>query len=187
MDRVRPLKFESTVTGGSSNDYLPTETNPQQDFVACKGIALEDSATHTIEKTGNNAGYSDPDSGLKTFKSLKSLDLTFFDSGLPYLKETSNTFTLMSRFVWRGTSQLSSPTLVRAIAFMKDAGQTGEVRLYDFTNSVVLGTAQFTGQAAQLVTIPTSGWSTAASIVEFQLRSLTGGKESRISSLSLEW
>lgn len=166
---------------------LPTETNPSQDFLSCKGIVLEDSVNHTIEKTGNNAGYSDPDSGLKSFKSLKSIDLTFFDSTVPYLKETANTFTVMSRFVWRGTTQLSTPTLVRAIAFMKDAGQTGEVRLYDFTNSVVLGTSSFSGQTVQLVTISTSGWSSGASIIEFQLRSINGGKESRISGLNLEW
>jgi hypothetical protein len=50
VDRVRPLKLESTATGGSQDDLLPTAVNPTQDYIVSKGLALEDDDNTRIEK-----------------------------------------------------------------------------------------------------------------------------------------
>ena len=50
VDRVRPLKLESTATGGSQEDTFPTGMNPAQDYAAVKGLSLEDDDNTRIEK-----------------------------------------------------------------------------------------------------------------------------------------
>lgn len=42
-DKIKPLKIENSVTGGTQNDGFPTEANPSQDYVATKGVAFENS------------------------------------------------------------------------------------------------------------------------------------------------
>jgi len=59
VDRVRPLKFE-TSQYGTQNDEYQTELNPLEDYVSCKGISLENSINDLIDK--------DPVSGEMRFK-----------------------------------------------------------------------------------------------------------------------
>ena len=42
VDRVKPLKLENTTDGTETNRF-PTETDPTEDYLACKGLALENS------------------------------------------------------------------------------------------------------------------------------------------------
>lgn len=49
-DRVRPLKLESTATGGSQEDLLPTAMDPLQDYAAVKGLTFEDDDNTRLEK-----------------------------------------------------------------------------------------------------------------------------------------
>lgn len=49
VDKVHPLKIESTSTGGGQNDLLPTEMNSTSDYVATKGIAFENSDAQTLD------------------------------------------------------------------------------------------------------------------------------------------
>ena len=50
IDRVKPLKLESVDTGGTEEDYFPTALNPQNDYVECAGVVLDD-ASHADEST----------------------------------------------------------------------------------------------------------------------------------------
>lgn len=50
VDRVKPLKLESPDTGGVEEDQFPTSMNPQEDFVECAGLVLDD-ASHVDETT----------------------------------------------------------------------------------------------------------------------------------------
>lgn len=47
VDKVKPLKIEDT-TNGSSLNFAPKEANPDEDFLAAKGIAFENSDNTTI-------------------------------------------------------------------------------------------------------------------------------------------
>lgn len=56
-DRVKPLKLESTDTGGDEDDEFPTSMDPQEDYVECRGIVFDDE-THidenvVIERNGD--------------------------------------------------------------------------------------------------------------------------------------
>jgi hypothetical protein len=42
-DKVKPLKIENPSSGGTQTDFLPTESDPTQDYLAAKGIAFENS------------------------------------------------------------------------------------------------------------------------------------------------
>lgn len=67
VDRVRPLKLESTATGGSQDDLLPTAMNPAQDYMAAKGVALEDDDNTRLEKDadGDIVAISNPAGTVK--------------------------------------------------------------------------------------------------------------------------
>lgn len=66
IDKVKPLKIES----GIETDFSPTETNPTEDYIAAKGIALENSDTHRVEKKGDEVGFDDPVNGSKKVSDL---------------------------------------------------------------------------------------------------------------------
>ncbi len=53
VDTVRPLKVENPATGGTQTDSYPTAVNPAQDYMASKGLAIEDDTT-LIDKAGDN-------------------------------------------------------------------------------------------------------------------------------------
>lgn len=53
VDKVRPLKFESPASGGTQTDTFPTETNPAEDYISTKGIALEGQDGRTIDLDSN--------------------------------------------------------------------------------------------------------------------------------------
>lgn len=52
LDKVRPLKIETTPEGNQS-DPFPTEVNPTADYIACKGIAFNDTDTEFIDTDGS--------------------------------------------------------------------------------------------------------------------------------------
>lgn len=52
-DKVKPLKIENTATGGGQIDPFPVETNPSQDYLASKGIALENNDNRLIDLDGS--------------------------------------------------------------------------------------------------------------------------------------
>lgn len=53
IDRVRPLKIESSTTGGTQLNLRPTDLDPTQDFVDCKGIAFNNTEnTRIAENSG---------------------------------------------------------------------------------------------------------------------------------------
>lgn len=45
VDKVKPLKIES----GSDTDFLPTETDPTEDYIAAKGISIENNNDYLID------------------------------------------------------------------------------------------------------------------------------------------
>jgi hypothetical protein len=52
-DKCKPLKIESSSTGGTQNDMFPTEANPASDYLAAKGIAFENSDTRLLDLNGS--------------------------------------------------------------------------------------------------------------------------------------
>lgn len=53
LDKVKPLKIENPLNGGVQTDVFPTETTPTVDYLACKGIAFENTDTESIRTDTN--------------------------------------------------------------------------------------------------------------------------------------
>jgi hypothetical protein len=65
IDRVQPLKLEDPGTGGVETDCYPTALDSSEDFVECRGIALEndtsdDSSVLLSRDVSNNMTFVDP-------------------------------------------------------------------------------------------------------------------------------
>lgn len=58
VDKVKFLKLESPEDG-TQYDPTPTEANPQEDYVAIKGIAFQDSENIIIESIGGELRFRD--------------------------------------------------------------------------------------------------------------------------------
>ena len=67
VDKIRPLKLESPALGGTEDDDFPTAADPNEDYVAAKGMAFEDDDNTRIEKAadGNVQIVSGPAGTLK--------------------------------------------------------------------------------------------------------------------------
>lgn len=98
VDRVRFLKIETPVTGGTQTDMLPVECDPTQDYGAVKGITFENLSTTYI--FGNAGVLTFADSVVTTPATLndltnklklKTVDLTNLTNG--YVLTWNNTLT----------------------------------------------------------------------------------------------
>lgn len=82
IDKVFPLKIESTTAGDDTN-YYPTSLDPNEDYIASRGIALQDNATADdlvlIERVAvtDELQFTDAVCGTHTFQDV-SQDLSRF-------------------------------------------------------------------------------------------------------------
>ena len=78
VDKVKPLKLESSATGGTEDDLFPHEADPSEDYLAAKGISFEGLDTHLAEKIGGVLKFTCPDSSQKanyTGDSVSSVEM----------------------------------------------------------------------------------------------------------------
>ena len=45
VDRIKPLKIESVGSGGTQNDEFPTSANKNEDYIDCRGVAIQDDSS----------------------------------------------------------------------------------------------------------------------------------------------
>jgi len=82
VDKVKPLKFE-TDEHGTQNDEWWAELNPNEDYVATKGVAFENSDNHRIETRDNEIAFVDPVNGVVKLQEINSAK---WATGAGYLK-----------------------------------------------------------------------------------------------------
>ena len=75
VDRVKPLKLESPDTGGDETDEFPTSVDTNEDFIDCRGIALQsdvsdDEAVLVSRDASGNLTLKDAVTPLKTLAQL---------------------------------------------------------------------------------------------------------------------
>ena len=62
LDKVQPLKLEDPATG-TQLDMFPTALNPQQDFVECMGVVIDDASNRdektVVDRLGNDMRFKD--------------------------------------------------------------------------------------------------------------------------------
>ena len=82
VDKVKPLKFEDSTSGTGLN-YLPTEADPSEDYLAGKGFAFENLNTHLAKKIGGLIRFQMPDGSMKpTFLGNSEIDYVEYFSGV---------------------------------------------------------------------------------------------------------
>lgn len=129
VDKVSPLKYESSSTGGTENDFIPTEANPLEDYLAGKGISFEKSDDFLLDKVGRvlvekfPSLYQSP-----TYSSGNLTVLEFFNS---------SSFITANRvcrydFTYNGDSTLATEVLV-----VYDTNGTTILRTYTWTHTYV--------------------------------------------------
>ena len=70
-DKVKALKIENALTGGTQSDPYPVEADPTQDYLAAKGISFENSDTQLFDlSVSGEIQYRD--SVQTTYKTLNA-------------------------------------------------------------------------------------------------------------------
>lgn len=59
IDKIKPLKIENPSNGGTQTDPYPTETNPAQDYLSAKGLALEGNEVAVISGLSGVMNFQD--------------------------------------------------------------------------------------------------------------------------------
>jgi hypothetical protein len=77
-DKIKPLKIENPASGGTQTDFLPTESNPAQDYVSAKGFAFEDNDSRLFDLSASGEiQWKDAVQG--TYKKLNDITASAFD------------------------------------------------------------------------------------------------------------
>ena len=72
-DKIKPLKIENIGTGGTQNDPFPTETDPNQDYLAAKGVAFENNDNILIDADPATGEIRYKDPVQATYKKLNDI------------------------------------------------------------------------------------------------------------------
>lgn len=188
-DKVKPLKLENPSTGGTETNLFPTEADPAEDYLAAAGVAFKNSDDILVYGDANNeVAFKDVVSGDHKLKTLKCFDLAIWQDLNPYLDRSSNTFSVVARFIFQGTNRLATPSSVNIIMFGSTASSEPEFRLYDLTNNQIIATQTGAiGTAIQLYSFSGTNWPANQAILELQLRKVSGTGQARLGGFNLLW
>lgn len=186
VDKIKPLKIETT-TDGSQSDPFPTEVNPTQDYLSAKGIAFNNSDNTTITESSGEVFHKDVfRTTPKTLRELVNFDSYSY---APAISSNNNSYTIVGRIHFLGTTYYKSPVKIQAI-MQTSVGVIGNIRLYDVTNAKVI--VEKTGIPAN--TSPTifdlgviSNLPVSEAIFEIQMQRTSGLTSIYCHSIVLKW
>lgn len=108
------------------------------------------------------------------------------DKEFPYRETDATTYEVVARFIFRGTTLSGTPTAAKFIFWAAEAGVSGSVRIYDFTNQKDI--AEITGVSNETMAVVTDSsladLPAGEAIFEIQIKDATG-KKVRISEAAL--
>jgi hypothetical protein len=119
-----------------------------------------------------------------TVKKEADIHLSYNDKILTKLMS----WAVVSDFVFRGTTARGTPSAIKAIAHVGDVAESGQIRIYDYTNSQVICTVTgITSLTKTLYNLGTlSNLPAGEAIFEIQMQT-TAGKEFYLRSLIVEY
>ena len=129
-DKVKPLKFENSATGGTQIDFLPTETKPEQDYLATKGIAYENSDNFLTDKVGRVLVERFPDLYQK---------VTYSSGDVSVVEFFNNASFVTANRVARYDLTYTSGNLTSEVLRIYDTDGSTILRTYTWTHSYVSG------------------------------------------------
>ncbi len=117
----------------------------------------------------------------------KTLDISFWSDGSPWIEIGTGGNQVVARFVFRGSTALGVPSAIKALV-ESDTGVTTQVTIYDLTNAQQIAQASSTATTPTILDLGTlSNVPTAEAIIEVQVERTVGGGSNRakIGSLSV--
>ena len=105
-----------------------------------------------------------------------------------YLFTKNATYTVLSRFIFRGTIALGTPTNIKIVAHVKTAAKPGDVKVYDLTNTeTICEVTGINGTSSYIIDLGTiSNLPSGEAIFEIQAKDPLGD-EIRVSGLIVEF
>lgn len=93
LDKIKPLKME-TPTDGTEFNFGPTETDPSQDYLSSKGVALENSDIDTIDLSADQNVQMKSAAGLLFSKTVVPEDTKIYKVSAEHQLLTFNLVTV---------------------------------------------------------------------------------------------
>lgn len=78
VDKVRPLKIEE-AGAGTDIDMMPKETDPTEDYISSKGLAIEESDSLLVDADAGEIQFTDTINGTKKVSDLLDAEQEDFD------------------------------------------------------------------------------------------------------------
>jgi len=201
VDRVQPLKLEDTSTGGDENDLFPTGVNRNEDYLDCRGVALQSATSNDdsvrVERSNGDLGFLDVENpSVVTLSQLMAGGSAVFGRNYQTAIATSRTTTTSSTFQDKTT--LTTPALTgtyrvgwSAVIDAEAADKQAEARLYNVTNSEVIGVARTLRSTVVTDRISVGGFAEvaftgAAKTFKIQFKSVNGSTTVGIQDARIE-
>lgn len=157
VDKVKPLKYENS-TDGSQDDEFMSATNPAEDYLSCKGVALENSDNHRVEKVSNEVAFTDPvNNTVRVGEFLKTVDHRPLDELVHNIAETSyreitrdGDDRFLSDIIYTDSGKT---TKIREVSVTRTSGRVTQVVTKQYDSSGVLAetyTEDYTRVSGQL-------------------------------------
>jgi len=132
VDKVKPLKIEDS-TSGTELDCCPTESNPAEDYLAAKGVAIENNDNLLIDSDGSEIQFTDPTNGTKKVSDLLDAEQEDFDNTGTTLTSTKTGPAI--REIFNSLGDIPIEALTEFEAFSDDAEESTTVNTYRTKNN----------------------------------------------------
>ncbi len=162
-DKVKPLGFESTASGGGDNFPFPTELDPNEDYVAAKGIAFANNDNRLMDLDGSgNIQFKDAtETAFWPLWKLKKALYNVFDPTGSSLVSTNTEAAIKEIATNVGTSS-------RAFTFCQYGGNANVGRFLEFFAGIDSDQAPlYTPVALKMLTIVSRGTASATCGISF--------------------
>lgn len=125
-DKVKPLGLENPSLGGTETSPFPTELDPNEDYVAAKGIAFENLDTFLIDKIGRSL--------VEKFPNLYQ-NITYSGNNPTVLEFFNSASFITANRVARYDFTYTSNNLTSEVLVIYDTNGTTVLRTYTWTHT----------------------------------------------------
>lgn len=168
------------------HDNVPGEINSITEKVTPVNadiLIIEDSADSNNKKKLQIGNLPSGGSGAQKVQSMQLSTVNY-----PYLESAGAVYTLISQFIFLGTTKLGTPTKIKSITW-RNGGDTVDIRIYDVTNSQIIcektGIVDLVATVHDLGTL--SNLPSGEAIFEIQHKANGSAAKCRTSNISVEW
>ena len=126
---------------------------------------------------------------VQNIRRNKTVDFNFISNLGPFFNTALTSYQTVGQFIFRGTTEMGTPTNIKAIAWRASGAGSGSIRIYDSTNALVICEATGITDAAETIRDlgALSNLPASEAIWEYQIKVSAGGTKARTSALEIQW